>query len=210
VAEALIAVAAGAPAKGEAELLAVWREDPSRTEALQELLVFRADALTAGEDPDGLLPAIAADPLSRAVLEGWRRSRAGRMVQVRELEGVLAAAVPHEPLYESALRLRLAWRYASGDPALAREAITLFDPFMAESSNARDALLRARLAVAAGDRRAVYASLLEIAEVGVYVSEFQETAREAVRLLDELQAAGGPPPPAGLRERILKGSSKED
>ena len=204
VAEALIAVASGAFAQAEAQLLAVFREEPGDAEALQELLVLRADALARGEDPDGLLPAIAADPLGRVVLEGWRRARAGRMVEVRELEGALARALPHEPLYESALRLRLGWRYASGEPKLAREAIALLDPFMAESANARDALLRARLAVAAGDRPAAYASLLEVAEAGEYVSEFQQTAREALELLDGLQAAGGLRAPEGLRERLVK------
>jgi spermidine synthase len=206
VAEALIAVAMGARAPAEAELLAVFREEPGRLEALQELLVLREDALTRGEDPDGLLPALAADTLSRAVLDGWRLSAAGRLAEVGRHEDALARALPHDPLYESALRLRLGWRYASGDPQRAREAIALFDPFMAESANAKDALLRARLAVAAGDRPAAFASLLEIAEVGVYVSDYQETAREAVKLLDELRAGGGAPPPPGLRERLLKGS----
>jgi hypothetical protein len=98
------------------------------------------------------------------------------------------------------------WASPTRDTERAREAITLFDPFMAESANAKDALLRARLAVAAGDRGAAFASLLEIAEVGVYVSDYQQTAREAVKLLDELRAQGGAPPPPGLRERLLKGS----
>jgi spermidine synthase len=209
VADALIDVASGARAQGEAKLLAVFREERGDAEALQELLVLRSEELTRGEDPDALLPAVAADPLARAVLEGWRRARKGRMVEVRELEDALRRAVPHEPLHESALRLRLGWRYASGDPRLAREAIALFDPFMAEAANPRDAFLRARLAVAAGDLPAAYASLLEIAEVGVQASEFQPTIREALKLLDDLQAAGGLRPPEGLRERLIKGSSDQ-
>ena len=167
VAAALIAAAMGNRAGAEAELVAVSREPPGNVEAVQSLLVLRQDALIGGEDPDGLLPALAADPLSRAVLEGWRLSASGRLAEVGRLEDGLARAVPHDPLYESALRLRLGWRYASGDPLRAREAIALFDPFMAQSSNAKDALLRARLAVAAGGRRAACASLLALAEVGV-------------------------------------------
>ena len=40
----------------------------------------------------------------------------------------------------------------------------------------------------------------------MYVSDYQQTAREAVKLLDELRARAGTPPPPGLRERLLKGS----
>jgi hypothetical protein len=95
----------------------------------------------------------------------------------------------------------------SGEPARAREAIALFDPFMAESARAPEALLRARLAFAAGDAPAAYASLLEIADLGLYVSDYQPTAREGLALLARVEAASGRPAPVGLRERLIKGSA---
>ena len=206
-ANALIDVASGAGPRGEAELLRIVREQPDSRDALRALMVRRGDALTRGEDPDGLLPAIAADPLAAAVLEGWRRSKAGRLREVEELEPVLAAAVRHEPLHEPALRLRLGWRLAGGDRARAREAIALFDPFMAESARPPDAMLRARLALAAGDAPAAYASLLEISDLGLYVSDHQQTAREGLDLLERIQAVTRTPAPPGLRERLVKGSA---
>lgn len=204
VAEAGIDVAAGARPRAEAALLAVLRDEPGSTDALETLVVLRADDLVRGDDPDGLLPRVAADPLASAVLEGWRRSEAGRVAEVKDLEGVLAQVAPNEPLHEPALRLRLAWRLASGDRERAREAIALLDPFMAENATARDALLRARLAVNAGDPPAAYASLLEIAEVAAPRSDMQPRAREGLELLDRLAAASRVPPPAGLRERLVK------
>lgn len=207
VAHALIDIAGGAPARGEAALLAILREQPDDRAALHALTALRGEPLMRGEDLDGLLPRIAADPLAAAVLDGWRRSKSGRLAEVEALEPVLAGAVRHEPLHEAALRLRIGWRLASGVPQRAREAIALLDPFMAEAARAPDALLRARLALAAGDAPTAYASLLEIADLGLYVSDYQQTAREGLALLERVQATSGQPAPDGLRERLVKGSA---
>lgn len=208
VAQATIDVASGARPRGEAALLALVRQAPGNPAPVQALLAARAEALAGGSDPDGLLPRIAADPLASAVLSGLRLARAGRLAEVEALEPVLAAAVRHEPLQETALRLRIGWRLASGRPERAREGLALLDALMAEAAKANDALLRARLAGVAGDRSAAYASLVEIADLGVYVSDYQRVAREGLTLLDELERAGGPPPPAGLRERLVRGSGE--
>jgi spermidine synthase len=208
VAHALIDVASGTRARGEAALLSLVREAPGESEPRHALMVVRGDALTNGDDPDGLLPAIAADPLAAAVLEGWRRSRGGRLGQVRDLEDALALAHRHDPLHEPALRLRIGWRMASGEPARAREAITLLDTFMAEAGKAPDALLRARLAGAAGEPTTVYASLLEIADLGTYVSDYQQVARDGLALLDAVERSSGTRAPDGLRERLIRGSGE--
>jgi hypothetical protein len=184
------------------------REAPGESEPRHALMVVRGDALTNGDDPDGLLPAIAADPLAAAVLEGWRRSRGGRLGQVRDLEDALALAHRHDPLHEPALRLRIGWRMASGEPARAREAITLLDTFMAEAGKAPDALLRARLAGAAGEPTTVYASLLEIADLGTYVSDYQQVARDGLALLDAVERSSGTRAPDGLRERLIRGTGE--
>jgi predicted membrane-bound spermidine synthase len=208
VAHALIDVAAGARPRGEAALRSLVREAPGEPEPLHALMVVRGDALTIGDDPDGLLPAIAADPLAAAVLSGWRLARGGRLLQVRDLEEALAAARRHEPLHEPALRLRLGWRLASGDPQRAREAITLLDTLMAEAAKAPDALLRARLAAVAGEPPTVYASLLEIADLGTYMSDYQQVAREGLTLLDAVEKSSGTAAPDGLRERLIRGSGE--
>ena len=207
VAQALIDVASGGRARGEAELLSILREDPGALDALRALMVLRGEALTRGEDPDGLLTRAASDPGAAAVIEGWRRSRAGRLAEVRDLETDLAAVVRHGSLHEAALRLRIGWRLASGDRDRAREAITLLDTFMADYGTAPHALLRARLALAAGEAPTAYASLLEIADLGLYVSDDQQTAREGLALLEQVQAASGLAAPDGLRERLIRASA---
>jgi spermidine synthase len=210
VAHALIDAATGARPRADAALLSLVREAPGTPEPLHALMVVRGGALTSGEDPDGLQPAIAADPVAAAVLEGWRHARAGRLPEVRPLEETLASVPRHEPLHEPALRLRIGWRLASGEPALAREAIALLDTFMAEAAKAPDALLRARLAAVAGEPPTVYASLLEIADLGAYVSDYQQIAREGLTLMDEVERSSGTPAPDGLRERLVRGSGEAE
>jgi spermidine synthase len=210
VAEALIDVAAGARPRGEAALVAVLREAPGDRGALHALMAARMETLAKGEGAPGLSALIAADPLASAVLEGWRLARAGRIAEVRGLEPVLAGAVRHEPLHEPALRLRINWRLASGEPARAREAMALLDTFMAEAAKAPDALLRARVAAAAADPPAVYASLVEIADLGAYISDYQQIAREGLKVLEDVERASGRPAPAGLRERLVRGSGEAE
>ena len=60
-------------------------------------------------------------------------------------------------------------------------------------------------------QRAAFQDLIydHVRRVGAQASEFQPTIREALKLLDDLQAAGGLRPPEGLRERLIKGSSDQ-
>jgi spermidine synthase len=205
VSQALIDAATGSRPRAEAALLAAVREAPAAPGALHALMVLQGDALTRGEDRSGLGPLIAADPLAAAVLSGWRLARAGRLAEVRPLEPALALAVRHEPLHEPALRLRLGWRLVSGEPERAREAVALLDVFMAEAAKAPDALLRARLAAAAGDPPTAYASLVEIADLGAYISDYQQVARDGLKVLEAVERSSGRPAPAGLRERLVRG-----
>jgi spermidine synthase len=210
VAQATIDLATGARPRAEQELLAVLREQPGDPAALHALMVARGDSLTAGEDAANLLPSIAADPVASAVLEGWRLARAGRLREVRALEEPLARAVRHDPLHEPALRLRLGWRLVSGEPERAREGVAMLDEFMAAGARAPDALLRARLAAAAGDAATAYASLLEIADLGAVLSDYQQLARDGQKVLEDVERASGVPAPAGLRERLVKGSGEPE
>jgi spermidine synthase len=208
VAQALIDLASGARPRGDAALLQVLHDFPGDRGALHALMAVRGDALTGGTDPDGLLPMIASDPLATAVLEGWRLARGGRLLAVRELEPALARSLRHEPLHEPALRLRIGWRLVSREPERAREAIALLDTFMAEAAKAPDALLRARLAAAAGDPPTVYSSLVEIADLGMYVSDYQQVARDGLKVMEDVEQSSGQAAPSGLRERLLKGSGE--
>ena len=207
VAQALIDVAAGGRARGEAELLSILRQDPGALDALRALVVLRGEALTRGEDPDGLLTRAASDPATAAVIEGWRRSRAGRLAEVRDLETDLAAVVRHGSLLRSGPAP--ADRLAPGQrrPRPCARSDHLLDTFMADYGTPPHALLRARLALAAGEAPTAYASLLEIADLGLYVSDHQQTAREGLALLEQVQAASGRAAPDGLRERLVRASA---
>jgi len=118
--------------------------------------------------------------------------------------------VRHDPLHEPALRLRLGWRLVSGQPERAREGVALLDEFMAAGARAPDALLRARLGAAAGDASTAYASLLEIADLGTVLSDYQQLARDGQKVLEDVERASGVPSPAGLRERLVRGSGEAE
>jgi hypothetical protein len=184
VALALLDFAAGQPRRGEAALAAAYARWPEATAPLHALLVSRAPALVAGRDPGGLLKHVQADAVASALLEGWRLQRAGREAEIEELDGRLAQAPPRHALFEPALKLRLAWRRAGGDPARAREALELLDPFLATSASMGDLLLRAGLARNAGDAAALLASLDEVTE-GTGPSR-GEAAHAGLELLDGL------------------------
>jgi spermidine synthase len=164
MAAAAIDIAGGQAARGDAALGAAFAQWPEAPQTRRALLLRRSAALLRGQDPDGLLPRLARDALASAVLEGWRLQRDGREAEIEGEDGVLAQAGPHHDLFEAALRLRIAWRMARADAALAREALGLLDPFLALGAEPGDLLLRARLAALAGEPAAALASLHEIAE----------------------------------------------
>jgi hypothetical protein len=141
---------------------------PSRRafEAALELDPTRADARAGlvlagrgrGEVPDGLTPR------ERAVGEGWGHVAAGDPAAVRALEADLAAWEPGELLWEDALRLRLAWRVASGDPRLAAEALELSTRVLRASPAPPDLVERAAAARAAGRPDFAWGALDVLAE----------------------------------------------
>jgi spermidine synthase len=123
--------------------------DPRQADARAALLRLRrraiaSDISTAPELPGGLAAAEAA------VVAGWRAEDAGDFVALRALETSLAASEPTDPLYPDAMRLRVAWRLATDDRALAFEAARLIDALIPVSRSPRDLLLRCEALLAAG------------------------------------------------------------
>ena len=131
----------------------------------------------------------AQDVLARALIDGWQAVAADKPADVRALEAQLATVGPRHPAFAAATRLRIAWRTASGDPALAREGLRLHDALTANSAAMQDVLLRARLAAAAGDPDVVVVMLYEVLPALERRAELKAAAQEALRILDS--APGG-------------------
>ena len=187
---ALLDVASGQRARGAAALRAAFAEAPDAPVARHALLALEGEALLRdGGDPQGLLPRLEGDALATALVAGWRLSRAGRIAEAAALDAELARADAHHALFEPALRLRVGWRAASGNPARAREGLELLDPFLATASSPTNVLLRARLALAAQEPAAVLASLDEIARGARRRSGVGQAGREALELLQALPAS---------------------
>ena len=111
------------------------------------------------------LTGLAGEDPAAAIVEGWRRSRDGDWQRLRALEARLAAVSPRHLLHPAAVHLRVDWRRQAarrGEADLAAEAIELLDPLLVPAPRAADLLLRARLAVLAGDSPTALASLFEL------------------------------------------------
>ena len=124
--------------------------------------------------------------MERLVVDGWERAARGDWRAFQVTESALAALDPRDPLFEAALRLRIAWREADGRPAVARDAIRLLEPLLAVAPALADVELRARLAILADDVPATLASLLEWV---VRPDASTESLRRAAALLERI-----PPP----------------
>jgi spermidine synthase len=156
---ALTKLATGDEQAAEFELREALRVDPHAREALDGLLALYQPAIRRGE-PVSFADRFTEDP-ETALIEGWRRSGASEWRQVADLEPRLAAVDFRHPLFVPAIRLRAGWRIDSGEPGLAREAITLIEPLLSPLPRVPDLLLRARAAAAATDVPRALASLGE-------------------------------------------------
>jgi spermidine synthase len=124
---------------------------------LHRRLVVEGDAQTLAL-AEGLSGAAAA------VVRAWPSAARDDWETVRALEPQLAAAGFADAAYPDAARLRVRWRIASGDPALAAEAIAITDTLLPSSGGSRDDLVLRAEAAAAADRTAVaLATLVDVA-----------------------------------------------
>ncbi len=150
-----------APSSAATSTSASW---PPRSEAFYALLSLHRSELVSGHVPASLAARMETDPEARAVVEAWRLAELRHPAAVRELEPRLAEIDPRHPLATAATILRIGWRQALGDPRLAREALELLEPELANGSEGPWGLIRrARLALLAHDRAVASASLAELA-----------------------------------------------
>lgn len=189
----LAALLVGAAARGRPpshdELARLAMGPPRSTEAFRELLRLRAGV------PSGMLPdeviseLLAEDPEAALIVEGWKAARSGNSALLREMDRGLAATSPESSLWEYSVRLRIAWRNLIGDEGEAREGLELVDELLAATARPADLLVRASLALRAGDRAAAIASLAEVAELqrgpGEHLPELRERARRLIATLPD-------------------------
>ena len=164
IAQALVHLASGRPRLGRELLLRELELEAPAVEAFHALLLLDRQTLQRGDVTGRLGAHLVEDARAAAVVEGWRLARLGTPLEIRRLEPDLAAIGPRHSLAGAATALRITWRQASGDPARAREALTLLEPTLAYGERQGSGLIRrARLAAAAAEPETAVASLLELA-----------------------------------------------
>jgi hypothetical protein len=129
----------------------------------------------------------------RAVLQGWVFGDDERWGDLATLDPRLAQIDPCDPFFRSAVHLRVAWRIASGDRELGREAIEIIDPLLAGGTSARDLLLRARACALAGETRGTIRTLFELLPKLPGASKPKAMAATAMGLLDTLDTTDEAP-----------------
>ena len=196
----LIDLASGHPDRGAQTLLGLMRTRRTGPGALlEDLEIPTAEteapfglllSLRQGSVGPGAPPVLSAwagqDVLARSLIEGWQAVAEDRPAAVRAQEAQLATVGPRHPAFAAATRLRIAWRAASGDAALAREGLRLHDALTANSAAMQDVLLRARLAALAGEPDVVVVTLYEVLPILERRSELKAAAQEALRILDSV------------------------
>ncbi len=191
---ALIALAENRGLAARRALEVALRLDPRAQEARAAAVRMERRAAIAGVETNA---AIRFDAAELAVLAGWRGLASQDWEAVRSLDPQLAKFASPHPLFPHAARVRVQWRLASRDAALAREAVEIADPLVAVSTLPGDLVLRARAQLAASD------------EPGAVV-----TLYEAARSLGRTRGRRGAPPPAAaaalrLLEDLPPGEQRE-
>jgi len=187
--------------RGAGALLAELEDTATEREVPFALLLW-ARLESVGPNAPRLLSEWARrDVLATALLQGWRAVAEDRAAAVQELEPQLEAVGPRHPAYTAALRLRIGWRLASGDPVRAREGLRLHQTLTATLAGLPDLMLRARLAAKARDPELVRVSLHEILPILERREGLRATAEEALGLLDSTPG-GDEAARARLRERL--------
>jgi spermidine synthase len=185
-AKGIVAASTGRPRAASRELLRALELDPTSVAARATLLRLNRNAIARGER-DAAALVVAPGAVEQTVEQGWRADERGDEAALEALEARLAAVDPNHLLYEDALRLRVAWRLASGDVARAREAVPLVDTLISASSTARDEILRARLLAAAGDAEG---AVITLSQAGIGTRSRtpadRSVARKARRLVRSL------------------------
>ncbi len=196
-AEAILATRRDQSQAARARLLEALRQAPEHRPARAELLRLSERRIREGLDAEALVPP-PLDEAERAVVEGWRALNADGDARLRALEQALAGVPARHPLAGEASRIRAAWRIASGDPALAREAIPIVDRAIRDLGYPADVLLRAEACMTAGDHAQALHTLSNLAyRLGGARPRGRALAQQGLRIarsvpadpgLDELRA----------------------
>jgi hypothetical protein len=99
-----------------------------------------------------------------AVVAGQRHAAAGNWAEFAALDAELGRIEPGEALFDQVSRLRIRWRLAERDPEAAAEAQAIAETLLSRKWQPRDALLRARAAIAADRPVAAWGALSRIAD----------------------------------------------
>ncbi len=206
---ALAALARGDSRRGLQELERLAHAESAAAAPVRALVRWRQRELGNAPPTSALLALSSADPAIMAVVEAWRRLAAGDLAGVAELDDRLGAVHPRDLLYPAAVRLRVSWRQAAGEPGPARAALALLDPLLAPRAQVPDLLLRARLGRAAGDGDVVLASLAEVASAALGRAALGAAAQSGLAILDEPGAAPSANGTMGVR-RLLERATHPD
>ena len=189
IAHALVDIGSGRHRSGGRRLLTALAENPRHREALHGLVQMAPSWPPHQPLPKALQHALRNDPQAAAVVEGWRLVQQHRPEKVRDLELRLVAIEEDDILWRTATTLRILWREAQHDPALAGEAIELLEPQLIYHRRLDlGLLLRARLAVTARRHDIVLASLAELLERPSTSHHVVRLAHAAQDILDQLPA----------------------
>ncbi len=115
--------------------------DPERDDARVGLILVER----------GRVPDTGLTPREQTIAAALRAAAQGEFASIQEYDAGLAAWQPGDILYEDALRLRVDWRIATGDAALAQEALEMNTTILYGTRMPRDFLQRARAAQIAGN-----------------------------------------------------------
>ena len=135
--------------------------EPGKDDARSGLLLCRGAAIVNGvAQPDIDEPQL--DSAETALLAGWRHSREEDWQAVELLDPELARVEPAAALFTQASRLRIGWRLAAGGAEVAAEAQAIAETLLRRRWRAKDALLHASAAIAAGHPSQARATLQRI------------------------------------------------
>jgi spermidine synthase len=136
---------------------------PDSSDALAGLVASRPLRFADGKSVAGISEMDLDDRLA-AVVAGQRHAAAGNWAEFAALDAELGRIEPGEALFDQVSRLRIRWRLAERDPEAAAEAQAIAETLLSRKWQPRDALLRARAAIAADRPVAAWGALSRIAD----------------------------------------------
>ena len=165
---------------------------PESSDALAGLVASRPFSFADGKSVAGISERDLDERLA-AVIAGQRYAAAGDWAEFAALDAELGRIEPGEALFDQVSRLRIRWRLAAQNPAAAAEAQAIAETLLSRKWQPRDALLRARAAIAADRPVAAWGALSRIAEAlskrqrpGALAAAMRKIADAALEIAESL------------------------